>query len=58
MKLYVIDEAQLQMLQFIAKRLFTDERLLADEMRTYANVLSGTVKICKDIPIPEENDNV
>jgi len=58
MKLYVIDEGQLQMLKHIAARLFTEERINGDDMRTYAQALSGTVKICLDIPIPEENNNV
>jgi hypothetical protein len=54
MKLYVIDEGQLQMLKHIAKRLFTEERMNGDDMRTYAQALSGTVKICEEIPIPND----
>jgi hypothetical protein len=54
MKLYVIEEGQLNMLRKAAKRLYTENRMDGDAMRDMAQALDAIVRVCEDIPIPEE----
>jgi hypothetical protein len=49
----MIDEDQLKKLKAISSRLHTEERMNGNEMRDLGHTLELIVRICKEIPIPE-----
>lgn len=52
--LYLIDERQLALLQALASRLYTETRLSGDDMRNAAQLLDVTVRVCKQVPVLED----
>ena len=49
---FAIDAKQLEALEIVTRRLYTEDRLTGDEMRNLAHVLEAIVRVVKQMPIP------
>jgi len=54
MKHYMIDEAQIEILHDLAKRLFTENRMDGDEMRVSAQIIESVLNVAKQLEVPED----
>jgi hypothetical protein len=54
MKYFIIEEDQLQKLESVAKRLYSEIRMSGDEMRDSAHRISGVVRLSREIPWEEK----
>ena len=53
MKLFVIEESEIERLELMAKRLYTEEQMDGDLMRDFAHTLSAIAKRSREIELPE-----
>jgi len=51
----LISKVDLDRLEKIGSRLYTENRLNGDEMRDIAQTLSATVRICRALEVPEDH---
>jgi hypothetical protein len=54
MEFFMIDAGQLAALKRAATRLHSEDRMSGDEMRDLGHALEAVVRVCKELPIPDE----
>jgi len=50
--LFVVTQDDLDRLERVSKRLFTEDRLDGNQMRDLAQVLQSVIRNCKEVPVP------